>query len=39
MNFVVNVTVFPIIFLGEPPDKTMFASLVSSTRGKPFSAL
>lgn len=27
--------VFPIIFLGELPDKTMFASLVLSTRGKP----
>jgi putative Ca2+/H+ antiporter (TMEM165/GDT1 family) len=28
--------VFPIIFLGELPDKTMFASLVMSTRGRPF---
>jgi putative Ca2+/H+ antiporter (TMEM165/GDT1 family) len=28
--------VFPIIFLAELPDKTMFASLVLSTRGKPF---
>ncbi len=28
--------VFPIIFLGELPDKTMFASLVLSTRGRPF---
>lgn len=37
MNFVVVVTVFPIIFLGELPDKTMFASLVMSTRGKPLS--
>jgi putative Ca2+/H+ antiporter (TMEM165/GDT1 family) len=27
--------VFPIIFLGELPDKTMFASLVLSTRGRP----
>jgi putative Ca2+/H+ antiporter (TMEM165/GDT1 family) len=27
---------FPIIFLGELPDKTMFASLVLATRGKPF---
>lgn len=26
--------VFPIIFLGELPDKTMFASLVLSTRGR-----
>ena len=37
MNFAVVVAVFPIIFLGELPDKTMFASLVLSTRGKPFS--
>jgi putative Ca2+/H+ antiporter (TMEM165/GDT1 family) len=28
--------VFPIIFLGELPDKTMFASLVLATRGRPF---
>jgi putative Ca2+/H+ antiporter (TMEM165/GDT1 family) len=28
--------VFPIVFLGELPDKTMFASLVLSTRGRPF---
>jgi putative Ca2+/H+ antiporter (TMEM165/GDT1 family) len=27
--------VFPIVFLGELPDKTMFASLVLSTRGRP----
>jgi Ca2+/H+ antiporter, TMEM165/GDT1 family len=27
---------FPIIFLGELPDKTMFASLVLSTKGRPF---
>ncbi len=26
---------FPIIFLGELPDKTMFASLVMATRGRP----
>ena len=37
MNFAVVVAVFPIIFIGELPDKTMFASLVLSTRGKPFS--
>jgi putative Ca2+/H+ antiporter (TMEM165/GDT1 family) len=36
MNFVVVVTVFPIIFIGELPDKTMFASLVMATRGHPF---
>jgi putative Ca2+/H+ antiporter (TMEM165/GDT1 family) len=27
--------VFPIIFLGELPDKTMFASLILATRGRP----
>jgi Ca2+/H+ antiporter, TMEM165/GDT1 family len=32
----VIVAVYPIIFLGELPDKTMFASLVLSTRGRPF---
>jgi Ca2+/H+ antiporter, TMEM165/GDT1 family len=26
---------FPIIFIGELPDKTMFASLVMATRGRP----
>lgn len=36
MEFAVVVAVFPIIFLGELPDKTMFASLVLSTRGRPF---
>ena len=30
------VAVFPVVFLGELPDKTMFASLVLSTRGRPF---
>lgn len=35
MNFVIAATVFPIVFLGELPDKTMFASLVMSTRGSP----
>jgi Ca2+/H+ antiporter, TMEM165/GDT1 family len=35
MNLAIAVTVFPIIFIGELPDKTMFASLVMSTRGKP----
>ena len=35
MNFAIVVAVFPIIFVGELPDKTMFASLVMSTRGKP----
>jgi Ca2+/H+ antiporter, TMEM165/GDT1 family len=27
--------VFPVVFLGELPDKTMFASLVLSTKGRP----
>jgi len=31
----VIIAVYPIIFLGELPDKTMFASLVMSTRGRP----
>jgi putative Ca2+/H+ antiporter (TMEM165/GDT1 family) len=35
VQFAVVVAVFPIIFLGELPDKTMFASLVLSTRGRP----
>lgn len=35
MHFAVIAAVFPIIFIGELPDKTMFASLVMSTRGKP----
>jgi putative Ca2+/H+ antiporter (TMEM165/GDT1 family) len=36
LNFAIVAAVFPIIFIGELPDKTMFASLVLSTRGKPF---
>ncbi|MFZ0665592.1 MAG: TMEM165/GDT1 family protein [Acidimicrobiales bacterium] len=35
MNLAIAATVFPIIFIGELPDKTMFASLVMSTRGRP----
>lgn len=35
MDPVVVATVFPLIFLGELPDKTMFASLVLATRGRP----
>src|SRR5580692_7873213 len=35
MNLAIAATVFPTIFLGELPDKTMFASLVMSTRGRP----
>lgn len=27
--------VFPVIFIAELPDKTMFASLILSTRGRP----
>jgi Ca2+/H+ antiporter, TMEM165/GDT1 family len=37
VNFAIAAAVFPIIFLGELPDKTMFASLVMATRGKPLS--
>ena len=36
MNLAIAAAVFPIIFLGELPDKTMFASLVMATRGRPF---
>jgi putative Ca2+/H+ antiporter (TMEM165/GDT1 family) len=35
MNLGVLFGVFPVIFLGELPDKTMFASLVLSTKGRP----
>jgi len=35
MNLAIAAAVFPVIFLGELPDKTMFASLVMSTRGSP----
>lgn len=37
MNPVVVLAVFPVIFLGELPDKTMFASLVLASRGRPAS--
>jgi putative Ca2+/H+ antiporter (TMEM165/GDT1 family) len=37
VHLAVILAVFPIIFIGELPDKTMFASLVMSTRGKPAS--
>jgi len=37
MDISVLAAVFPVIFIGELPDKTMFASLVLSTRGKPAS--
>ena len=36
MTLSIVVAVFPIIFIGELPDKTMFASLVLATRGRPF---
>lgn len=35
MNLTVLATVFPLVFLGELPDKTMFASLVLASRGRP----
>jgi putative Ca2+/H+ antiporter (TMEM165/GDT1 family) len=37
MHFAVIVAVFPVIFIGELPDKTMFASLLLATRGRPLS--
>jgi len=37
VNFAVVLAVFPLIFLGELPDKTMFASLYLSSRGRPLS--
>jgi len=36
MNLAVIGTVFAVIFIGELPDKTMVASLVMSTKGRPF---
>jgi Ca2+/H+ antiporter, TMEM165/GDT1 family len=35
MSLTVLFGVFPVIFLGELPDKTMFASLVLSTKSRP----
>jgi putative Ca2+/H+ antiporter (TMEM165/GDT1 family) len=35
MNVAITVAVFPVIFVGELPDKTMFASLVLASRGRP----
>ena len=37
MRLAIIATVFPAIFIGELPDKSMFVSLVMATRGKPFS--
>jgi len=36
VNLAVIGAVFAVIFIGELPDKTMFASIVMSTRGHPF---
>jgi putative Ca2+/H+ antiporter (TMEM165/GDT1 family) len=35
MRLAVIIAVFPVIFIGELPDKTMFASLLLATRGRP----
>ncbi len=35
MNPAIVARRLPVIFLGELPDKTMFASLVMSTKGRP----
>ena len=35
MDFHVIAICYPVIFLGELPDKTMFASLVMATKGRP----
>ena len=35
MNLSIALAVFPIIFVGELPDKTMFASLLMATKGQP----
>jgi putative Ca2+/H+ antiporter (TMEM165/GDT1 family) len=35
VNAAVVLAVFPLIFFGELPDKTMFATLVLSSRGRP----
>jgi len=37
MDLSIALAVFPVIFLGELPDKTMFASLVLASRGRPSS--
>jgi putative Ca2+/H+ antiporter (TMEM165/GDT1 family) len=36
VDLAVIAAVFPIIFIGELPDKSMFASLVMAARGRPF---
>jgi putative Ca2+/H+ antiporter (TMEM165/GDT1 family) len=35
VNLAIVAVVFPVIFIGELPDKTMFASLVMATKGRP----
>lgn len=35
MHPAIVLAVFPVIFVGELPDKTMFASLVMASRGRP----
>lgn len=35
MDLGIAAAVFPLIFIGELPDKTMFASLVLASRGRP----
>jgi Ca2+/H+ antiporter, TMEM165/GDT1 family len=35
VDFPIVIAVFPIIFIGELPDKTMFASLLMATKGRP----
>jgi putative Ca2+/H+ antiporter (TMEM165/GDT1 family) len=37
VQLAVIAAVFPVIFIGELPDKSVFASLVMATRGRPFS--
>jgi Ca2+/H+ antiporter, TMEM165/GDT1 family len=37
VHLTIIAAVFPLIFLGELPDKTMFASLVMASRGRPLS--
>lgn len=36
MDLAIIAAVFPVIFIGELPDKSMFASLVMASRGHPF---
>jgi Ca2+/H+ antiporter, TMEM165/GDT1 family len=36
VDFRVALICFPVIFVGELPDKTMFASLLMATRGRPW---